>query len=175
MHWKQLLKVLKEKKVEFLIWMLANLGGVAVSFAASSTIWLLYRDFPVFLFGPEVFLVMGTISLAVAGVSYLSIQRGPSWIPSPLLSLSWPFLAMGVYGFVVAMGVMKPTINGIQLWVIAVLIALLCWLWASLTWLHERGIATDYAQGEPHRPGASSTGLQQAAAQLPKIESGDNQ
>lgn len=168
MHWPQLGNVLWRKRGEYLLWLLANLGGVVVPLLASLTIWGVHRNLVLYGSGPEVFLIMGTISLAVAGVSYLSLQVVETVRLSRLVSFSWPFLVMVVYGLLIAMGTKTPTISRVQLWGIAVLVAVACWVWASITWLHEQGIRMESEQ-EPQGPAQPPRNLIEAAAELPKI------
>jgi xanthine/uracil/vitamin C permease (AzgA family) len=155
------------KRGDYVLWLLANLGGLVVSSLAWITIWGVHREFAPYV-SPEVLLIMGTISLAVAGVSYLSLQGVQTVRLSRLVSLSWPFLVMAVYGLLITMGTKTPTIKGVELWGIAVVVSVSCWVWASITWLHEQGIRIESEQ-EPQGPAGPPRELIDAAAALPKI------
>jgi hypothetical protein len=66
------------------------------------------------------------------------------------------------------MGVQKPAISGIIVWLIAIIIFIGCLLWSSVTWLHEQGIRLEMQQ-MPSSPERPPPALEQTAAGLPKI------
>ena len=168
MRFADLWRVLRVKRGRFLIWLLANLGGLVVAYFATFTIWLVHQDFVNFVPGPEVILIAGTISVAVAGASHSIIRPPTSVALSPAITVSWSFLVAVVYGFLIAFGVKDPAIDDAYLWLIAVVIAVLCWSWSSVIWLHEQGIQME-AEQEPEIPVGPPTALQSAAEDLPRL------
>jgi len=167
-RWRKLLEVLSHSRGAYAQWVLANFGGMIVAYAASLTIWVFHRSLGNLLPGPEVYLITATISLALTGVSYLSLPPSGSVTPLPALSFTWAFLLAAVYGVLIAMGVKTPVIHNDIIWVIVIAIAVACWLWASITWLHERGIRGEL-EGPPPPPPEPSPILRRAAEELPKI------
>jgi len=151
-HFKEIGDVISQSKGSFALWLLGNVGGLLIVYLAGFTIWIYHGRWGAFLPGPEIFLIMGTISLAVTGVSYIRLHSDdPTISLSPWLSLTWPFPVMAAYGVLVAMGI-KPIIrSNCTAYTIAILIAFFCLTWASLTWAHERGIK-DEMRGEPQPP-----------------------
>jgi len=171
MQWKKLGKVLKNKKAEFVLWLLAHLGGILISYFACLTIWLFHKRLSSYMPGYEVFLITGTIALAVTGVSYLRLkmdkQRETTEL-SPLLAMSWPFLLMIVYGVLISIGMEKPIIDVFYIWLISILIFLCLIIWSSIIWLNEQGFMID--QGEEGAKPEKDPRLANSAATLPKIE-----
>ena len=104
MEWSSLVVVLLGKKRSYVAWLLANIGGIAIAYTASGTIWFVHLKPGDLLPRPEVFLIAGAISLAVSGVSYVSLSRDRSIYLSSLLSYSWPFLLSVVYGVFITPG-----------------------------------------------------------------------
>jgi len=168
---RQLRTVLRQNVFAYLLWLSANLGGLLIAYAAVFTIWWFHRTAARYLPGPEAFMMFGSISVAIAGVSYLRLPHSQSRLqsirPSLVLSISWPLLLAIVYGFLIAMGVKEPVMGPCGIWVTAVLIAACCWLWSTVTWLHEQGLRSDVEGQPPPRPEPSAA-LTQAAAGLPK-------
>lgn len=169
MRWAELSQVFRANFRAYLGWLAANLGGLFIAYSAAATIWLLHRTYGTHLPTPQTVLISGTISLAVKGVSYLNFPRDPGTKLSPLLSTSWPFLVMAVYGVLMSMGVKTPVISQGEIWTIAGLIATACWGWASLLWAHEMGMKTAMEGAIPPSPVGPPAVLQQAAATLPKV------
>lgn len=169
MQWKQLGALLSRRKDRYLLWLIANLGGLLLAYLAAATILLFHGRVGPFVPGPDVYLITATVSLAVAGVSYhLSVDQSQGFRLSPLLSLSWPFLLMLVYGFLIAMGVAPPIISNEVIWGVVVVVALGCWLWSSIIWLHEQGLLEDSRNEQPPIAGVPEA-LRQQAEVLPKL------
>ena len=169
MRLDQLIKVLIDKKGPFTGWTLANLGGLVVTYLAAMTIWIFHGTFGIFLPGPEVYLITGTISLAMTGVSYVSMSKTAPVLISPILSYAWPFPLALVYGTLIAMGVKPPAIDASKVWAIAIILSVICFFWSALTWLHEQGIRSDMEQQslpstEPPKV------LRDTANRLPKLQ-----
>ncbi len=168
MHIAQLLGVLRRNGWAYFGWLMANLGGLIVAYAAVLTNYLIHREFGNLLPGPEIYLITGTISVAVAGVSYLSLSQSSPTTLSPVLSVSWAFLLAAAYGVLVALGAKPARISTFQLWSTMVAITAGCLAWSSLTWLHETGIRRDMME-EPRVPAEVHEELQRAAADLPRL------
>ncbi len=154
MRWREIWDVLRDNKLGYVLWFFGNVGGLLIAFLASFTIKLYHGTYGGYLPGPDAFLITGTISLAVSGVSYIRLRSdSPSTFLSPALSLTWPFPVMIIYGVLVAMGI-KPTIRDEgTVYFIAVVIAIVCLFWASLTWAHEQGIRKEMVTPpEPPKP-----------------------
>ena len=169
MQWKELGITLKKQLSSYMMWMFANLGGLAAAYLANFTIWTLHRDSGSYAYmpRPDTFLISGTISLAVAGIPYLSLPRSRSVSLSPVLSLLWVPLVAAVYGILIAMGVKQPVISKNEIWFIAILIAIGCWSWSTVTWLHEQGIRMEIEE-EPQPPPEPSQSLKDTAEDLRK-------
>jgi hypothetical protein len=152
----QLLEIIRCNKGPYFLWLLGNTGGVIIALLASFTIRIYHGHWGGFFPGPDVFLVAGTIGLAVTGVSYLRLPSEEKTTElSPWLSLSWPFPVMFVYGVLIAMGSRNVTQNEFSTYFIAILIFIFCFLWASLTWAHEQGLRQALREG-PKPPGTST-------------------
>jgi hypothetical protein len=169
-HFEQLYSVVRRNIGAYLLWLLGNVGGLAIAYLASVTIWYFHGNLGRCVPGPEVFLITGTISLAIAGVSYLRLRTDePSTSLSPFISVSWPFPLMAVYGVLIAMGTEPSSAetapSNLELYILSFIIAFICLLWASLTWAHERGIRQEM-EAEPEPPPAPELD----SANLPKLE-----
>lgn len=171
MQWGQLGGVLRERLGTYLAWLMANLGGLILAYVASLTVWTFHREWGNYLPPPEAFLISGVISLAVAGVSYLTFPRDKSVSLSPLLSVSWGPLLMLVYGVLIAMGVKQPVIGTIHIWRIVIVLTISCWFWSSIIWLHEHGLRLEMER-PPAPPAGPPLVLQEAARELPRIDGG---
>lgn len=154
MRFNEIGHLISQNKGSYTLWLLGNVGGLLIFFLAGFTIWIYHGHWGAFLPGPEIFLITGTISLAVTGVSYIRLHTDdPSVSLSPWLSLTWPFPVMAAYGVLVAMGI-KPIIrSNCTAYIIAIVITIFCLTWASLTWAHEHGIREEKMRGEPRPPG----------------------
>lgn len=133
----ELLAVLQRMPGAYLLWMAANLGGLLVAYAAGLTIFFFHGTLSGFIPGPEVYLITGTIAMAVAGASYMSAETTPTARLSRTLSLSWPLPVALVYGSLIAMGVKVPVIGDLLLWVFVSVVTAVCLIWASIIWLNE--------------------------------------
>jgi len=111
MQFRQLSHVLRREPGAYLGWLLARLGGLLIAYCASLTVYLFHGHLGSYLPGPESYLITGTISLALAGGSYLSLSLGTATSFSPILSISWAFLLAFVYGALIAMGVKTRVIG----------------------------------------------------------------
>jgi hypothetical protein len=166
---RDLVGVLAKKRIEYFIWLLANLGGLLVAYSATLTIWVFHLRAGSLVPGPEVFLITSALSVAVAGVSYLNVfHENRSLLPSPLFLLGWPFLVTAVYGVLISMGVEKPLISDTRVWLITVALFGLCLVWASVTWLHQQGLLRDQEEPPAQAP-APAPALNTAAGALPKL------
>jgi len=135
LRWDQLWGVLRRRWPAYVRWLLANLGGLITAYVASVTIWVFHNELGYYLPGREAFLITGTISLAVTGISYLSLPVQPSGTLSPTLSVCWAFILALVYGVIIAMGV-KPSVR--ETWIIGLFVGLIfvgSLAWSSITWL----------------------------------------
>jgi hypothetical protein len=170
MQWRQLEGVLRKQTGAFIIWLMANLGGLIIAYVASGSIYIFHQEWGTYRPNPEAFLISGAISLTVAGSSYLSLEER-SLSLSPLLSISWAILLALVYGVLISMGVKPPKISSCSIWWIVVVLTSCCWVWSSILWLHESGIRSEL-EAMPAKPAGPPIGLQAAADRLPKLEGG---
>jgi len=168
MRWDQLGGVLKENKGAYIQWLAANLGGLIVAYMASGTIWVFHATFGNYLPGPEAFLMTGVITLAVAGVSYVCLPYRNEVPLSPVISYSWAFPLAAVYGVLIAMGVKTPVLSANLIWLITIIVAMSCWLWSTVIWLHEQGIRKGWTH-EPVPPEEPPQAFRDLAARLPKL------
>ena len=173
MRWDQILSVLKKRWAAYIGWLFANLGGLIVAYVASVTIWAFHNDLGRYLPGPEIYLITGTITLSVAGVSYINCPQHSSTPLLPLLSNMCSLIVTLVYGVLVVTGVKAPVRSIFVIWTIAIGIFLICLAWSSITWLHEQAIRMDSeTPEEPRFPLEPPPSLRQAAAGLPKMAGG---
>jgi len=164
----ELFAVSRKKPGEFIFWLFANLGGLIIAYVACLTNYVFHETFGKYIPGYEVFLITGTISLAVSGASYIRLHsNNPEISLSPFLSISWPFLLMGVYGVLISVGAKYPARSLPIIWVICIALFLGLMLWASLIWLHEQGIKMEMER-EPEKPEEPKE-LVQSADVLPKL------
>lgn len=165
----ELLGVLRKKPGEFIFWLSANLGGLIIAYIACVTNFIIHGSVSKYIPGYEVFLITGTISLAVSGASYIRLHsNSPELSLSPFLSISWPFPLMGVYGVLISVGAREPARSLFVIWIICILLFLGLMLWSSLIWLHELGIRMEMGK-EPEKPEESKI-LVEAADNLPKLD-----
>jgi amino acid transporter len=163
-----LLNVLKIKLGDFLLWLLAYLGGMLIMYIACLTIKFFHGYFGPYFPGYEIYLVTGTICLTVTGISYVRLDFGNKGVSlSPILSLSWPFLIIGVYGILTCTGVKESVRPSWLIWVVSILLFLCLMLWSSIIWLHEQGIRIEM-ENEPEQP-QESDHLRNAADNFPKV------
>ncbi len=168
MQWNKIWEILCKKKTDYLFWLIANLGGIIIAYFACLTIWIFHKRLSNYLPSYEVFLINGTISLAVSGVSYirLKLDKKTSGL-SPLLVISWPFLLMLVYGVLISIGLEPPAIGISRLWIISLVIFISLMFWSSIMWLHEQGIKCEEHQEPPEPPKPKQ--LDDSANGLPKV------
>lgn len=167
---RQLGRALRRRPASYVIWLLANLGGLLVAYLATLTIWAFHKRLGSLVPGPEVVLITGALSVAVAGVSYINEYHHNRIVEPSLFFLAlWPFLWAAVYGVLISMGVETPARDSATIWVIAVLLCTLCLIWASISWLHEQGLWLEAHEPAPPPPPPAST-LADAAIQLPKLQ-----
>ncbi len=114
----------------------------------------------------------GTISLAVTGVSYVSLTRSPraQVSLSPLLSFSWGLLLALVYGVLIAMGEIPPVIDKSVIRLITILVTTFCLLWSTIIWLHEQGLRGEMEGEGILSPPSPPPALKETARDLPRIE-----
>jgi len=168
MQIRSLRLVLKRRIGAYILWLIANLGGILILYLASFSIWLIHKHFGHYLPGKEVFLATGTISLAISGVSYLIKGQGaPDIKLSPIISITWLIPMIFVYGILINLGVQDPIAPNWVVWIITILLFLLSIAWSSVVWLHEEGIILDKLVG-PEQP-QITPGLDKVADELPKI------
>lgn len=168
MQWQKIGEILYKRKADYLFWLMANLGGIIIAYFACLTIWIFHKRLSNYLPSYEVFLITGTISLAVSGVSYIRLRLDKKTTGlSPLLVISWPFLLMLVYGVLISIGLEPPTIGIFYLWVISLAIFLCLMIWSSIIWLHEQGLKCEEQQ-EPSEPPKPKQ-LDASADNLPKV------
>lgn len=171
MQWGELFKVFRKNFGKYLIWLLANIGGLFIPYLAALMIWLLYREMGSFLPGEDVFLIAGTILLTATMASYQKTKGNESksnlWIG---LYISWPFLLIIVFGMFLSIGIKKPSISSLELWAIVLFIFMLTIIWATTVWLHEQGLIDDKTK-IPDKP-ESDPRLGLATSELPKMTDG---
>lgn len=162
--------MLRARFADFAIWLFSYLGGMVIMYLACFTIWFFHKHFGPFVPGYAIFLVTGTICLAATGVSYtrLNLRRRGVTL-SPLLSYSWPFLIMGVYGVLVSAGVKQPSIPVWQTWAMSIFLFSCLMIWSAIIWLHMQGIRIEM-ESEPEQP-AGPADLSSAADNLPQVTS----
>jgi len=167
MSWKQLGEIFRERRWQYFLWGLANLGGILVAYLACFTIWFTHDEVSKYLPGPESFLITGTISLAIAGVSYLTIPVSSAQL-NRFLSVVWPFPLALIFGFLVATGMKTATLGTSTIWISSLVLFAMCFAWSSVTWLHEQGVRRDL-DGKTQAPPEQSQALQRVAEGLPKL------
>ena len=168
MQWRQLIGVFNHNRSDYFQWLFANVGGLLVAYSAIITIWIFHQELGSYQPGPEEFLIIGSISVAVAGVSYLSLPREASGYLNRIFAVFWAFLLAAVYGILISMGVKDPVVSDESIAVVVGLLFILCLGWSSVTWLHERGIKEELAEHVviPEEP---PPGIAAAAETLPKV------
>jgi hypothetical protein len=172
MDYNELWRVFKDNYRKYLIWLLANLGGLLIPYLVVTMTWLLFREIGESLPRNDMFWITATIVLATTMVSYQETKKDvPTQNLSLALYLIWVLLLMMVFGFFVAIGLKKPTIEDWQFWVITVLFLAFSLVWASIVWLHEQGLIED-REKMPSKP-PSDPQLAAVTPDLPKIETGD--
>jgi len=170
LQWNELSMVLNKNKGPYFLWSTGNLGGLLVAYLASVQIWINQSAKSALLPGPEAYLITGTISLAMAGVSCLSFKRRGNVTLSPFISFSWAFPLMLIYGQLVILGMPNNATEAWKSWSIAIAALVISFAWASLTWLHEQGLRMDMDQ-EVKIPDEPPKDLTQSAEGLPKLPS----
>lgn len=166
---RELAGVLMSKKLAFVGWLAANLGGLLIAYGAVATVLIVHGGPGNFTPGVEAILITGAISVAIAGASYWTVREvDESRLAAPLVFI-WPFLLTGIYGLLVAMAFLEERPSGLRIWIIASVTLLLSIVWASVTWLHEQGIRSEFER-EPSLPEAPAKELQAATVDLPKLE-----
>ncbi|MFA6355568.1 MAG: hypothetical protein WCY23_00500 [Candidatus Omnitrophota bacterium] len=168
MQWKELLKVLVTKWQEYIVWLMANMGGILISYLAVAVIWMVLKRSSLFMPGYDIFLVTGAISLAVSGVSYIRLksdQQKEIGLSSVLIFL-WILLLMSIFGILICLGLECPSAS-FRLWIISIVIFFGCMICSSLIWLNEQGIEMD-KEKEPETP-PEPKGLAGETNALPKI------
>lgn len=172
MEIKRLVTILKSKPLDFTLWILANIGGILISGLASLSVWIIHDDWGSYPISPDVMLITGTISLSIAGVSYISLSTDKSVRPSRALSISWPFLLMLVFGLLVSINLAQSKDNKeLIIWSTSGVLTILCLGWSSVLWLHEQGLRKD-AQKEPKAPKGPPRRLKTTAQRMPKLSNG---
>ncbi len=172
MNYSELSTVLNQSRTKFILWFMANLGGLIISYLASSIIFILHHHSGDLLPGKEAYLITGTVSLCISGVSYFKAREkhGETQL-STWFSILWPVFIMLVFGFLIAIGVKKPAAGDTEVFLLALILSMLCLFWSSIIWLHEQGMEID-SQKVPEKP-QPDTALEQAASDLPKISEGE--
>jgi hypothetical protein len=165
---EELLETLRNNVGAYVVWLLANLGGLLVAYLACATIWFFQRKNFASAPGPELYLITAIITVATTGVSYLLFSRSKAGQLSTALKALWAFLVMIIYGVLIAMGYETPAISHASIWLAVSLILLVCLLWSSLTWLHEQAIRGDFERVELPRPEPPATSLSDRADTLAK-------
>ncbi len=170
MKWNQLFDVLKKRPGEYLFWLFANLGGIIITYLSFFTVWTFHDSFKIAsLPNFDIYLITGTISLAISGSSYLRLHvRETDITLSPLLTTTWPILLMFTYGVFIC-NIVKPSTRPKELiWIICIVLFICLMLWASIIWLHEQGLKMDKeAIPSIHQ---RLDDLQKATIDLPKVE-----
>jgi len=168
--WADLWDTYKRRRLRHFLWLLANLGGLIVAYVATLTIWTFFREVSSLLPGPEVFLVTGAISLAIAGATYLSVfAEDSSQEPHALVMVTWVVFFALIYGVLIVMGIKKPiAITKASQWSICIFLFAVCLGWATITWLHQEALILS-KESMPPSPTAPPASLQQAAQELPRV------
>ena len=167
MQWPELLETLKNNFGRYVIWLLANLGGLLIAYLAAVIVSALYNEFQNLMPGKDVYLITGAILLTATMASYQKTKAGITsnlWIG---LYIIWPFLLMLVFGFLLAIGIKQPNIEPYQLWIYVIVIFVLAIIWSSIVWLHEQGIYDDMMK-TPDKP-PTDPNLVGATVDLPKL------
>lgn len=172
METKQLFSVLKAEPRDFTLWILANTGGIIISSLASFIVWIFHKNWGNYPLSPDVLLITCTISLSIAGVSYISFSTDKSVRPSLSLSISWPFLLMLIFGILISINLAKPANSeGLKIWLASGGLTILCLGWSSVLWLHEQGLRKESKQ-VPKAPKGPPRRLKTTAHRMPKISNG---
>jgi hypothetical protein len=170
MKWSDFGNVLKNRAARnaYILWLLANLGGLIISTFAFVTVWFFHRTGYELLPNINVFLVTAAIALAVSGVSYIKLTLdNRTYMLSPALVFSWPFLLLVVYGIFVVIGVKAPIATSLAVWIVTIAIFLVIMAWSSIMYLNEQGLRIETEQ-PPQKP-PTSADFQDAVADLPKM------
>ena len=168
MRFDQLKDVLRKRPGSYFLWSAGNLGGILIAYLASLTLWINQGVVSTYLPGPEAFLITATISLAMAGVSCVSVKSLSNVSLSPIITGSWPFVVMLIYGQLIALGAKNEIAPSQKSWVIAIALFVLSFIWSSVTWLHEQGVRIDIDQEVKITEGPPPE-LTQTAQGLPKV------
>lgn len=163
-----LLQVLRRNIADYLLWLIAYLGGIIITLLSGFTIWVIHAHSGVFNLGCEVYLMTGTVTLAVTGLSYFRFQKnsGKGIQLNRLITYSWPILLMAVYGLLISMGFEKSPRSPLVVWVICVSLFVFLMIWSTIIWLHEQGLREE-SQKEPEETQLDDS-LRDAAESLPK-------
>jgi hypothetical protein len=168
MKLRDLFDILKIRKVEFILWLLANLGAILISSLAAFTIFILHNRTGGLLPTREAFLATGTISLCIAGVSYhKSKTMNESYKLNDFFSIAGPFFLLIVYGFLIALSVAPPVISNFWIMIISIILFLFCIIWSSIIWLQIQGMERDNIN-IPSKPEPDDN-LKKTANTLPKV------
>lgn len=168
MKLKDLYDILRIRKVDFLLWLLANLGALLISCLAAFTIFILHNRTGGLLPTREAFLATGTISLCIAGVSYhKSKAMNESYKLNDFFRIAGPFFLLLVYGFLIALSVAPPVVSNTWIMIISIILFLLCIIWSSIIWLQIQGMERDNISVPPLPE--SDDMLKKTAISLPKI------
>jgi hypothetical protein len=170
MKWLDFGIVLKDRKARnaYILWLIANLGGLIISTFAFITVWFFHRTGYELLPNINVFLVTAAIALAVSGVSYIKLTLdNRAYMLSPALVFSWPFLLLVVYGIFVVMGVKAPVATTTAVWIVTIAIFLVIMAWSSIMYLNEQGLRLE-SEKAPQQP-PTSADFRDAVAGFPKM------
>jgi hypothetical protein len=172
--WSDFGSVLKNRAARnaFILWLIANLGGLIVSTFAFVTVWFFHRTGFELLPNINVFLATAAIALAVSGVSYIRLTLdNRAYMLSPALVFSWPFLLLVVYGIFVVIGVKAPVVGNQVVWAVTLAVFIVIMVWSSIMYLNEQGLRLE-TDAAPRQP-AISADFHDVVADLPKVPTAD--
>lgn len=170
MSFKDLYKAYKNRKGEYWLWLIANLGALLISFLGAITIFILHNRTGELLPTKEAFLSTGTISLCIAGASYRKSRlSNEGYRLNDFFGIAGPLFLLLVYGFLIAINVTTPIISNTWMMIISLILFFCCILWSSVIWLQVQGIEKDKTEIPP-QPESDVT-LTITAESLPKVTS----
>lgn len=163
-----LINILKRNKSDYFFWLLGYLGGIIITLLSYLTIWIIHSHWGIFRIECEVFLMTGTVILAVTGLSHLRFQKQSNGSIKLhfLIAYSWPILLMVVYGLLISIGFAKSPRNGAILYIICIGVCVVLFIWSSIIWLHEQGLRKE--QEEEPQPSPIDNNLKTTTTELPK-------
>jgi hypothetical protein len=161
--------VLRKNTFEFIIWLLANIGGLVIAYAAILTIYIFSNLRSNYYPGPDDYLLIATVSVTISGVTYSkNFIDKTGFSLNRVFLLGWPILLALVYGVLIVFGMKPPPYENWVTRIGAGVIFILCMAWSSIVWLS--GKANEPPSDTTMGPTNPPPDMVAATNELPKME-----